>query len=119
LARDQTFETRSGSCDFHVFGNTRVHFFERKFNDVLMFVTNATWSTSAATEHLFENVTHIRSGSTLWRAILSKLVVACSGIVVAQSFVSLTDFLEFFGVTAFVGVIFTSQGSVRLFNIIY
>jgi hypothetical protein len=120
--RNQTFETRSDGCDFHVFGHARVHLFERQVDDVLVIAADAARSTSSAAKHLLEDVTHVRprprAGSTR-SAIITKLVVARSGIGVTQCFVRLVNLFKLFGVATFVGMIYASECPVRLFDLIY
>jgi hypothetical protein len=120
--RNQTLETRSDGCDFHVFGHARIHLLERQVDDMLMIATDTTWSTSTAAKHLLEDVTHVRprprAGSTR-SAILAKLVIARSGIGVTQCFVRLVNLFKLFGVATFVGVIYAGECPVRLFDLIY
>jgi len=85
---------------------------------VLVVPADAARSTSAAAKHLFEDVIHVRSGAALRWALLAKLVVARSGIGVAQGFVRLANFLEFFGVATLVGVVFAGESPVRLFDVV-
>jgi hypothetical protein len=111
-ARHETLETRTHGCDFYIPGQARKNFIEREFDDVAVIAAYAT--RLAAAEHLFENVTHVRS----LRRPLAKLVVPGTFIGVGEYFVRLVDFFEFIGVPGlFVRVVFHGQFTVGAFDI--
>jgi hypothetical protein len=113
-ARHETLETRTHGCDFYIPGQARKNFIEREFDDVAVITAYAT--RLAAAEHLFENVTHVRSLRHLWT--LAKLVVPGTFIGVGEYFVRLINFFEFFGIAGlFVRVVFHGQLTVGAFDI--
>jgi hypothetical protein len=112
-ARHETLETRTHGCDFYIPGQARKNFIECEFDDVAVIAAYAT--RLAAAEHLFENVTHVRS--LLWT--LAKLVVPGTFIGVGEYFVRLINFFEFFGVPGlFIRVVFHGEFAVRLFDFV-
>jgi hypothetical protein len=113
-ARHETLEARTHGCDFYIPGQARKNFIECEFDDVA--VIGAYAARLAAAEHLFENVTHVRSLRHLWT--LAKLVVPGTFIGVGEYFVRLINFFEFFGIAGlFVRVVFHGQLTVGAFDI--
>jgi hypothetical protein len=110
-APSETLETRSDGCDFYILGHAGKNLVERQFDDVLVVAAYAARLTSTA-EHLFENVTHVRS---LWRP----LVVPLTLFGIGKYFVRLINFFEFFGVPGlFIRVVFHGEFAVRLFDFV-